>query len=368
MRIRLAIAALVLVSFMAGCSIVEYDAAAEDNTSPPYVTATTQVPTSPTLLHSTLPTAAVGPASPVADAPSSDQTVSRTYKWSFARKEWTWELSLPQSLYDYYRGLPRSPTPNYSVYVTHPQDDPYIDGLVVKLKDAAAKEGYSESETVEFAAAFVQSLPYVTDNVSTGYDEYARYPIETLVDNGGDCEDTAILMAALIRDLGYGVVLLNLPKHVAVGVAGDESVHGTYWELNGTKYYYLETTGENWGIGEIPDEYRTARATIYEMKPVPILTHTWTSTGGSGTIDLRVEVSNLGSAAAAGAYVFAGFDAGDNQVWNSQKSPVFDLDVDEKITVSMTMKVPYGKHTRLMVQIVYGGYAVDDSYSKWFDT
>ncbi len=362
----LAIAALLGTLVLAGCSLpsFESDTSRTETVTPPPTTTMTRSTSPPT----TAPTAVVAPPSSVVESPQSGQNVSRTYKWSYSGKEWTWDLMLPGSLYEYFKGVPRPPTPNYSVYVTHPLDDPYLEGLVSKLRDAAAREGYSEYQTIAFAAAFVQSLPYATDDVSTGYDEYPRYPIETLVDNGGDCEDTAILMAALIRDLGYGVVLLSLPHHMAVGVAGDEGVHGTYWELSGTKYYYLETTGENWGIGEIPDDYKAARATIYEMKPVPILTHTWTSSGGVGTTELHVEVTNLGSAAAEGVYIFAGFDAGNEQVWNSQRSQEFRIGVDEKVTVTMTLKIPHGQHTRILVQIVYGGYAVDDSYSEWFDT
>lgn len=254
------------------------------------------------------------------------------------------------------------------MYVTHPLDDAYLGQLVTKIQEAARQESYSEFETVAFAASFVQSLPYVSDNVSTAYDEYPRYPIETLVDNGGDCEDTSILMASLTKGMGYGVVLLSFPRHLAVGVAGGEGVYGSYWEYEGRRYYYLETTGIGWEIGEVPAEYQTARASVYEMKPVPILTHTWKSTGRGGFVDLQVIVSNLGSGAAQGVYVFAGFDAGDNQMWNPQQSPQFQVGVGEKVTVTMSLRVPYGEHTRVVVQVVYNGYAVDESYSKWFDT
>jgi hypothetical protein len=75
-------------------------------------------------------------------------------------------------------------------------------------------------------------LEYTSDLVTEGYDEYPRYPIETLVDKGGDCEDTAILAASIIRGMGYGVVLLVFPKtadspgHCAVGVAGEAGMPG----------------------------------------------------------------------------------------------------------------------------------------------
>jgi hypothetical protein len=244
----------------------------------------------------------------------------------------------------------------------------YLGQLVTEIQETARQQSFSEFETLGFAASFVQSLPYVSDNVSTAYDEYPRYPIETLVDNGGDCEDTSILMASLIKAMGYGVVLLSFPQHVAVGVAGGEGVYGTYWEYAGRKYYYLETTGTGWEIGDIPKEYKTAQANLYDMKPVPILTHTWESMGRGGVLDLQVIVSNLGSATAQGVYIFAGFDAGNDQMWNPQQSSQFQVGVDEKVTVTISLRVPSGEHTRVVVQVVYNGYAVDESYSEWFDT
>jgi predicted nucleic acid-binding Zn ribbon protein len=305
----------------------------------------------------------------------STELISRTYQWTYGGKQWTWELQLPQALYDYYRGLPRYPTAksDYSVYVSHPLDNQYINMLVSKIRQVAQQEGFSQYQTVSFTAAFVQSLPYTSDLVTTGYDEYPRYPIETLVDNGGDCEDTAILMASLLSAMDYGVVLLvflgpGVPAHCAVGVLGGEGIYGTYWEHNGGKYYYLETTNTGWEIGQVPQEYRNAQAYVYDILPVPILTHSWTSKSSGTSINLEVTVSNLGSAVAQGVYVYAGFDAGNNQCWNAQKSPSFQIGVDEKVTASISLRVPSGKHTRLIVQVVYGGYAVDQSYSEWFDT
>jgi len=115
------------------------------------------------------------------------------------------------------------------------------------------------------AVSFVQSIPYKTDKESTGMDEYYKYPIETLVEGCGDCEDSAILTATIVRDMGYGVVLLRFYDHMAVGVKGGENMHGTYWTYNGERYFYLETTNTGWEIGQIPDKYRQERATIIPL-------------------------------------------------------------------------------------------------------
>jgi predicted transglutaminase-like cysteine proteinase len=303
----------------------------------------------------------------------STEVIARAFAWTYEKREWTWDIGLSKALYDFYRQLPRTQTPNYSVYVTHPLDDAYIDGLATKIRTAAGETGYNEYQIVELAAAFVQSLPYTYD-IATGQDEYPRYPIETLVDNGGDCEDTSILMASMLRSLGYGVVLLvfaetpDSPGHVAVGVAGGEGIHGSYWEYKGRKYYYLETTGDGWLLGQIPEVYANASATVYDMVAVPILTHEWTSNGVGSSLTVSVVISNHGTATTSDVYVYAGFDAGNDQVWNSQQSQPFNIAIGQEVTVTLILNLPDGKHTRLIVQIVDDGHAVDESHSEWFDS
>jgi hypothetical protein len=310
---------------------------------------------------SALPTAIGG-------IPQSTEIISANYSWSYKGQEWSWEVKIPTSLYEYYRNLPRPPTGNYSVYVTHPLDDPYIDRLVEKIRNAAQKEGYLEYETVEFAAAFVQGLPYTTDSVTTPYDEYPRYPIETLTEKGGDCEDTSILLASIIDKMGFGTVLIVLPTHVGVGVKGGENMYGTRWTYKGERYYYIETTGENWPIGELPDEYKNMTASVYPMIPVPILTHDGSIQSRGYIVEVAVKVSNLGTAQAANITVFAGFDAGGTLVWNSQESEPFTLGFAQEATVTLNLRIPYGKHTRLIVQILVDNVLVDESYTEWFDT
>jgi len=314
------------------------------------------------------------PISPVEPIPQSTELISKDFKWEYDGSEWTWNLQIPKSLYDYYKALPRSPTPNYSIYVTHPLADAYINSLTAKIQQSAQEKGYSEFQTIELAVTFVQSLPYTSDLVTTGFDNYARYPIETLVANGGDCEDTAILTASLIRSLGYGTVLIvfpgtpESPGHCAVGVKGDKGIFGSYYTYDDNKYYYIETTSSGWEIGEIPEDYKDVSAKIYPMIPVPILTEDWATEVKGTKVELKVTVKNLGSAIAKGVYVYAGFDAGNNQCWNHQESPLFDLDVDGSVVVTLYLTPPLGKHTRWVIQIVYDGYAVDESYSTWFDT
>lgn len=304
-------------------------------------------------------------------APLSTALIPRTYQWSYGWDIWTWQVQLPQGFYDYFRALPRPPTVDYSVYITNPYDDDLIRTIVKRIEEAAQSSGYSEYETVSLAAAFVQSLPYTSDSVTAGFDEYPRYPIETLFDNGGDCEDTSILMAAILEEMGYGTILINPPNHLAVGVAGGEGIYGTYWELDGIKYYYLETTGEGFEIGDIPPEYVGSSAYLYELIPVPIITHEWEavrkySSFGQWYYELEIRVDNLGTATAYGLSAVAAFDAGDNMIWNRTESPSFDLEPGYQETIRMQVRIPTDEYTRAIVSVVQNGFAISQTYSDWY--
>ncbi|QLG28172.1 hypothetical protein HUG10_11700 [Halorarum halophilum] len=105
------------------------------------------------------------------------------------------------------------------------------------------------------------------DDVSTGADDYAKRMLESLVDGGGDCEDSAIMLASLLTadSFGYGTALFLLPGHMAVDVKGGEDIAGTYYEKHNVRYYYIETTGRGWRVGEIPEEYENESAYIYVL-------------------------------------------------------------------------------------------------------
>ncbi|MCS4542095.1 MAG: hypothetical protein HY929_07250 [Euryarchaeota archaeon] len=304
--------------------------------------------------------------------PKSAETITRHYEMGYGGAKWKWDLKIPRSLYEYYKNRPRLPTKDYSIYITDPFDDQYIESLIKQFDEATAKKGYNEYEKVNFVIAFVQSLQYTPDIVTTGFDEYPRYPIETLVDHGGDCEDTSILTAALLNKMNYDVVLIELPKHMAVGILGGEGIYGAYYTENGKKYFYLETTGDGWKIGQIPDEYKDSTVKLYHLLPKAVLTHTWTGTRTRSilidTMELTVIVENVGTAAAHNVKVYAAFDAGENYVYNPKESDAFNLDTGSKATITLHLDVPSNKHTRLLVRIISDKYLMDESHSDWFQT
>lgn len=194
----------------------------------------------------------------------------KNFEWDYGGRHWTWNLSIPKAIYDAYQDVSvqrrtRDGPAGYGFLTT--TEDYYVKILAQKLDKITTEQGYGAYDKVSFVLAFVQSLPYTSDSVTTGHDEYPRFPIETLVDDGGDCEDTSILFATLTLIMGYGTVYINPPNHYAVGVLG-QNLHGTYWtypaDSNDT-YYYCETTGDGFKIGQLPIEFQGQDAFIYSI-------------------------------------------------------------------------------------------------------
>jgi len=306
-------------------------------------------------------------ALPLSPTPISPETIDMDYSWYYQGRRYTLSLSIPESYYQYYQEMDRIPTADYSVYVTHPYDDEYINSMIRKFNFIALERGYSEEEKINLVISFVQSLPYTSDSVTTPYDEYPRYPLETLVDNGGDCEDTSILVASLLISMNYDVILIAPPGHMAIGVYID--TYGSYWEYDGKEYFFLETTSVGWEIGEIPQDYEGSSAYLYELKPIPICTQTWIAEWKGSRLEVIVTVSNVGTALADDILVYASFDAGEGYVWNKKTSNTFDLNVGNSVEITILLDSPINKHTRLIVGISESeGYSIDESYSQWFDT
>mgnify|MGYP007120167640 FL=1 len=151
---------------------------------------------------------------------------------------------------EYFKALPR--TYDYASYASDYADYTYMSSLANNLKNMAIENGITDDYSIaEFITAFVQNLEYQDDLAYTGALEYPKYPMETLYDHGGDCEDTAALLARLLSILGYGAVLLESDNHMAVGLQTSGEGNISY---EGNHYYYIETTGAGWRIGEVPDD------------------------------------------------------------------------------------------------------------------
>jgi hypothetical protein len=196
-----------------------------------------------------------------------NQNYTREFTWDYGGNHWIWNLNIPVALYNAYKAVPDSErTQNgpadYEMMVT--TKDGYMQTLTEKLNETADQLGYGPVDKLNFVLAFVQSISYSSDLNTTGFEEYPRFPIELLVDQTGDCDCKANLFATLTLSLGYGAVFINPPDHLAVGVLGD-NLQGTYWKYQNQTYYYAETTGVGFKVGDLPDEFKGKSAYIYPI-------------------------------------------------------------------------------------------------------
>jgi hypothetical protein len=159
------------------------------------------------------------------------------YEWDALGTTWQYELWIPLEAVEYYKQIPRDPysiLSGYTSYVYDTEDDEFISSIARTFAEAAARDGYSDDEAVLLAVRFVQSLAYLPDDDALEYD-YPKYPLETLYDLGGDCEDSSILLVSLLREMGYGCCLVEFYDHMGVGVLGDDYLDGWYYTYNGLK-------------------------------------------------------------------------------------------------------------------------------------
>lgn len=136
-----------------------------------------------------------------------------------------------------------------------------------EIKRIAERHQLNEIDMLQFILDFIQeSITYQMDNECrelAAPAEYIRYPDEILYDQHGDCDCKAFLAAVFYYQLGYDVIFLISRQlgHAAVAVAMKDSVARQYLnketleditvEINGTKYYFCETTTDGFMMGEI---------------------------------------------------------------------------------------------------------------------
>ena len=221
------------------------------------------------------------------DPPSTEhgETASYGYSWWFDGRRSSVSLSIPVSLIEEYSSRSRCVAVygTYDRYVLDPLDDPLMAELAALLTASVDSTAYYD--IADNALAFVQSVvAYAPDPSGV---EYPRYPVETLVERIGDCEDSSILYASLLRTLGHGAVIAGVDtsgsgvaNHMVVFVpVGDDFAarltrqgfeSGGLWVIEGRIYALAETAVDGstlplgvdpWGLeeGDIHQVWDVAR-------------------------------------------------------------------------------------------------------------
>ncbi|HWR25517.1 MAG TPA: hypothetical protein VN278_04695 [Methanosarcina sp.] len=303
------------------------------------------------------------------EEPESPGKSSRTYLWDYKGYSWHLTLLLDDKLYNEYKSRTRNR--DYDLFASDPSEDSLIKNIGDTLLSLSKEHGLDKDEIPGLCVSFVQSLNYTSDITSSGYDQYPRFPYETLYENGGDCEDTSILSVALLQEMGYDVVLLELPEHMAIGIKCDPEKEGKFFEYNGSRYYYLETTGDNWEIGEVPKEYADQPVQIIPVYRRPLLDLDFRAkceySSKEGAVDVNVTLRNVGSEIAENTTVYVALQAPDEiHVWDKVENSPVTLKPEEVYNFTAKgLVVPSGKNFRVYVQSTGDNLISQNITSEW---
>ncbi len=171
---------------------------------------------------------------------------------------------IPQSLLEYYstRSHRSASDRDFAKFVTPYALEPVADNL---------RELYADDEDfANGALMIVHQIPY--EEIVP-----AKYPLETMADNKGDCDLFAYVAASIMSAGGLTVVLLYYEEeeHMNVGVHlseaprdARESVYSV--TLDDVAYYVAECTGGNWTygwrVGECPSSLKNATAQVVTLE------------------------------------------------------------------------------------------------------
>ena len=180
-------------------------------------------------------------------------------------------VSVTETLYEYYSSQNHNLySYDFSKFVTPDALKPVADDLW---------SIYSNEED------FANGVLMILHQISYVESDPQKYPVETIVENEGDCDLFSIVAASIMKAGGLDVVLLLLEyqNHMLVGVHLPESPKDArsqvyLYKHEGKKYYVAETTGGNWEngwrVGECPEILRRSAAKI-----IPLTNYERTSPG-----------------------------------------------------------------------------------------
>ena len=171
-------------------------------------------------------------------------------------------VSVTESLYEYYSTKDHNLyNYDFSKFATPDALKPIADDLWTI---------YSNEED------FSNGVLMIVHQISYVESDPQKYPIETMIENEGDCDLLSIVAASIMKAGGLDVVLLLLEQydHMLVGVHLPESPKDArsqvyFYDHEGKKYYVAETTGNEWKtgwrVGECPEILQRSTAKIITL-------------------------------------------------------------------------------------------------------
>jgi len=131
-------------------------------------------------------------------------------------------------------------------YIEEEEQKIYLIELVDKIRaqNPLNPETDNADDWVRIAVSLVQRIPYDKMAYATEAPNL-RYPYEVLFDNKGVCEEKSKLLAFILKELGYGIALIDFEneQHMAVGIKCKKDEHSQEdYIYKNSDYCFIETT------------------------------------------------------------------------------------------------------------------------------
>ena len=144
--------------------------------------------------------------------------------------------NLPRSIV-YYEGEPKPTMKDFVMRMLNEENQrKYLLPLIKKIKNLTP----NKDDQVRIAVSLVQNIPYDYESLKF-LNTKDRYPYEVIYDNKGVCGEKSKLLAFILRELGYGVVLFYYEQenHMAVGIRCPKQY--SQYIYRGEGYCFIET-------------------------------------------------------------------------------------------------------------------------------
>ncbi|HJJ34265.1 MULTISPECIES: hypothetical protein [Methanocorpusculum] len=200
-------------------------------------------------------------------------TISAQITFPYRHLNYSFTIEIPLSLY---KGAKRSGKSAkvpagiqdawlagyYAAFTLDPCLNRVYQTLLSKFRKIRNERNLNDDEYLELLTAYVQSLPYDTEKLSS-IDPAPRFPVETIVDGTGICSDKSLLLAGLLSHEGYAVSVLQFAKenHLTVGLPAPPG-----YDFAGCGHAVVETTAISY-IGHPAGEYAdtTSRPKVFPI-------------------------------------------------------------------------------------------------------
>jgi len=183
----------------------------------------------------------------IATDPANTSVENQTFSFPYADRIETVTVAVPVAVYAGAKRADKNATligrfPRsewligyYHSFMDDPAQDELMGMLIDQLRTIRTVRGLTDDEYVELMVCFVQSIPYETP-LEPGP---PKFPVETIAEGTGDCDDKSLLLAALLSREGYNCSLFYFEPetHMAVGIASEDRAG-----YRGTGYLFIEST------------------------------------------------------------------------------------------------------------------------------